>query len=51
MNGHKVVVKLPVEQDDIEADSKDEDGQPPLPRAAENRHNAAVKILVEFIVD
>jgi ankyrin repeat protein len=39
------VVKLLVERDDVAADSKDNDGQTPLSRAAWGGHEAVVKLL------
>jgi ankyrin repeat protein len=36
-----------VERDNIEADSKDEDGRTPLSRAPEEGHEAVVRLLVE----
>jgi ankyrin repeat protein len=41
------VVKLLVRRDDVEADSKDEDGRTPLSWAVEGGHEAVVKLLVE----
>jgi len=38
-------VKLLVDPDDVEADSKDIDGQTPLWEAAGNGHKAVVKLL------
>jgi ankyrin repeat protein len=35
-----------VERDNIEADSKDEDGRTPLSRAPEEGHEAVVRLLV-----
>jgi hypothetical protein len=46
-HGHEAVVKLLVERDDVEADSKNRCGQTPLSRAAENGHEAVVRLLVE----
>ena len=46
-NGHEAVVKLLVERDDVEADSKDDGGWTPLSLAAWNGHEAVVKLLVE----
>ena len=42
-----VVVKLLVERDDVEADSKDMRGRTLLLWAAKNRHEAMVGMLVE----
>jgi hypothetical protein len=42
----KQLVKLPVERDDIEADSKDWYGWTPLSRAAENGHEAVARALL-----
>ncbi|KFZ16979.1 hypothetical protein V502_04810, partial [Pseudogymnoascus sp. VKM F-4520 (FW-2644)] len=47
VSGHKAVVKLLVEQDDVVTDSKDNDGWTPLLRAAARGHAAIVKLLVE----
>ena len=41
------MVKLLVERDDIEADSKDSYGWTPLSRAAQQGHETVVKLLVE----
>ena len=46
-SGHEAVVKLLVERDDVEADSKDKNGRTPLSHAAERGHEAVVKLLVE----
>jgi hypothetical protein len=43
--GHEAVVRLLVEQDDIEADSKDEDGMMPLSLALEQGHEAVFRLL------
>ena len=40
-------MKLLVERDDVEADSKDTSGRTPLSQAAENGHKAVVKLLVD----
>jgi ankyrin repeat protein len=41
------VVRLLVERDNVEADSKDRDGQTLLSLAAERGHEAVVRLLVE----
>jgi ankyrin repeat protein len=41
------VVKLLVEREEVEADSKDEDGRAPLSYTAVRGHEAVVKLLVE----
>jgi hypothetical protein len=46
-NGHEAVVRLLVEREDVEADSKDNHNQTPLSWAAENGHEAVVRLLVE----
>jgi ankyrin repeat protein len=43
--GHEAVVKLLVEQEDVEADSKDANGRTPLSWAPGYRHEAVVKLL------
>ena len=45
MGGHEAVVKLLVERGDVEANSKDDSGQTPLSYAAEDGHEAVVKLL------
>jgi hypothetical protein len=45
--GCEAVVRLLVERDDVEADSKDENGRTPLWWAAERGHEAVVRLLVE----
>jgi ankyrin repeat protein len=45
VRGHEAVVKLLVERDDVEADSKDQYGLTPLLWAAESGHEAVVKLL------
>ena len=45
--GHEAVVRLLVEQDDVEADSKDERGRTPLWCAVMGGHEAIVRALVE----
>ncbi|KAI9843643.1 MAG: hypothetical protein M1837_006225 [Sclerophora amabilis] len=45
--GHEAVVKLLVERDDVEAESKDKYGWRPLSHAARGGHEAVVKLLVE----
>ena len=45
--GQEAVVKLLVEQDDIDADSNDRDSRTPLLYAAENGPQAALKLLIE----
>ncbi|KAF8417386.1 hypothetical protein EV426DRAFT_376156 [Tirmania nivea] len=47
-NGHKDVVRLLVEREDVDADSKNKSGRTPLSYAAENGHkDAVVRLLVE----
>ena len=47
-NGHEAVVKLLLEKEGVEPDSKDNEyGQTPLSWAAENGHEAVVKLLLE----
>jgi ankyrin repeat protein len=41
------VVKLLVERDDVDADSKDKDGRTPLSYAVEGRYEAVVQLLVD----
>jgi hypothetical protein len=43
---HEAVVKLLVERDNVEADSKENHGQTPLSRAAADGHEAVVKALL-----
>jgi ankyrin repeat protein len=43
--GHEAVVRLLVERDDVEADSKDGSGRTPLSRAAGQGHEVVVKLL------
>ena len=42
---HEAVVKLLIKRGDVEADSKDDSGQTPLPHATEGGHEAVVKLL------
>ncbi|KFY17788.1 hypothetical protein V492_00386 [Pseudogymnoascus sp. VKM F-4246] len=46
-HGREAVVRLLVEREDVEADSKDEHGRTPLWIAAERGHKAVVRLLVE----
>ena len=46
-SGHEAVVKLLIERDDVEADSKDFSGRTPLSYAAGSGHEAVVKLLLE----
>ena len=46
-NGHEAVVKVLVEQEDVEADSKDRYGWTPFSQAAANGHEVVAKVLVE----
>jgi ankyrin repeat domain-containing protein 50 len=46
-NGHEAVVGLLLERADVEADSRNKNGQTPLSCAAERGHEAVVKLLVE----
>jgi ankyrin repeat protein len=43
------VVRLLVERDDVEVDSKDDYGRTPLSWAAERGHKAVVQLLVERV--
>ncbi|KAI9781824.1 MAG: hypothetical protein M1816_002174 [Peltula sp. TS41687] len=45
-NGHEAVVKLLVERDDVDADSRDNSGPTPLSGATENGHEAVVELLL-----
>ncbi|KAI9845534.1 MAG: hypothetical protein M1838_001702 [Thelocarpon superellum] len=45
--GHEAVVRLLVDRDDVEVDSKDQSGQTPLSWAARGGHEAVVKLLVD----
>jgi ankyrin repeat protein len=47
MEGNKEIVKLLVEREDVEADSRDNDGRTPLMLAAQVGHEGIVKLLVE----
>lgn len=49
--GHEVAMKLFIEQDDVEADSKDNDAWMPLWWAVSNGHEAVVKLLGSHIKD
>ena len=44
---HETVVKLLVERNDVDADSKDENGRTPLSWAGAGGHEAVVKLLAE----
>ena len=43
---HEAVVRLLVERDDVEADSRESYGRTPLSRAVEEGHEAVVRLLV-----
>ena len=45
--GHKKVVKLLLEQDDVEVNSKSKDNETPLLLAAPKGHKAVVKLLLD----
>ncbi|KAF2186011.1 hypothetical protein K469DRAFT_573971, partial [Zopfia rhizophila CBS 207.26] len=45
MNGHEALAKLLVERDDVEADSKDNDGRTPLSWATLIGNEAVAKLL------
>ncbi|KAJ9637654.1 hypothetical protein H2199_007144 [Coniosporium tulheliwenetii] len=46
MGGHEAVVKLLLDRDDVNADSKDDHSRTPLSLAAEGGHEAVVKLLL-----
>lgn len=46
-NEHEAVVKVLIERDDVDADSKDNAGRTPLSYAAWNGRKALVKLLLE----
>ena len=47
INGHEGVVRLLAEREDVEADSKNKDGNTPLSCAAINGHEGVVRLLAE----
>jgi ankyrin repeat protein len=46
-NGHEAVMRLLVEREDVDTDSKDNNNRTPLSWAAENGHETVVRLLIE----
>ncbi|KAH8797090.1 hypothetical protein DL96DRAFT_1642902 [Flagelloscypha sp. PMI_526] len=48
-NGHLAIVRLLLERNDVQADSRDEDGTSPLSYATENGHIDIVKLILRTL--